>query len=208
MPMICERCGIGRRDFGGLCDWCAAPARTRLPFWIVTRRWVERSLLAARLRRRGAIATGMAAGIFIHLLAAVVGVIFGVPHLWQSGFLWSQQWWWALVPEAWQPWLFAAARGAAYGALAGGVAAAGKRTRDDRAPGRRRGGGNRPAGPDRLPVSPSPRLPVSPSPATVTALVAFAVSAWEPEVGTQYQLVAAALGAAVGRLTTMMLRER
>jgi hypothetical protein len=174
MSLACERCGVGRRDVRGTCDWCAAPARARLPFWIVFRRRLLQSALAVNARRRGALATGMTVGMVLHLLVAAVGVAFGLPPLWQAGFLWSQQWWWALAPEAWQPWLFAAVCGMAYGALAGWVAGKGKRGR---------GGA-----------------------ATVTALVAFVVAGWEPEVGTEYQLVAAALGAAVGRLTTLMLR--
>jgi hypothetical protein len=211
--MICEHCGIGQRDFRGPCDWCGAPARPELPLLIAGRRSLGRSTWAAWLRRRGAVVTGVTAGILVHLLAAAVGVIYGVPLLWQSGFLWSQQWWWALAPEAGQPWLFAAARGAAYGALAGLVTAAGTGRRGDGKTGGRgdgeTGGRGERAGrispSPRLPVSPSPRLSLPPSPATVTALVAFVVSGWDGEGGTQYCIVSALLGAAVGRLTTLIM---
>lgn len=188
MSLTCPRCGIGRRASGGVCDWCAAPTRARLPCWILSRRRLVRSPLAAALRRKGAIVTGVTVGVALHLMSAAVGVAFGLPLLWQAGFLWSQQWWWALVPEPWQPWLFAAARGAAYGALAGRVASS--RTREVR----------------------GHRFLAPLTPAKVTALVGFLVSmsevifGWNPEVGLQYSLIAAALAGAVGRLTTLLLQ--
>jgi hypothetical protein len=190
VSLICERCGIGRRDSGGACDWCAAPARVRLPFWIACRRRLLQSALAANVRRRGALATGVTVGVVLHLLAAAVGVVFGLPLLWQAGFLWSQQWWWALVPEAWQPWLFAAVRGAAYGALAGFLAGP-------------------PSGVVKLLRY---RFLPTPTPAIVIALLGFEVSisevvfGWNPEVGLQYSLIVALLAGAVGRLTTLIVR--
>jgi hypothetical protein len=205
--VICERCGIGRREFGGHCDWCAAPARTHIPFWILFRRWLVGSRLAAEARQGGAVATGVTVGVIVRLLAAALGVAFRLPPLWQGGFLWPQQWWWALVPESWQPWLFAALVGVVYGALAGLVARTegwgnrGTGTRGDGATGDGATGA-----PGEGTASDSPRPPVPPSAATVTALVAFVMSEWDPENGTQYRLVAAGLGAVIGRLTTLVWR--
>jgi hypothetical protein len=78
------------------------------------RRWLLSRLVAA-LRRRGALIAGLWVGLAASLAVAAIGVEAGIPGLWQAGFLWSDQWWWSLTPEAAQPWLFAAARGAAYG---------------------------------------------------------------------------------------------
>jgi hypothetical protein len=187
--MMCERCGIGPRQAGGVCEWCAAPLRARLPLWTVTLRRLQHSRLAAALRRRGAVATGVAVGIGVNLAAAALGVAFGIPALWQGGLFWSQAELWALLPETWQPWLFAAVRGAAYGALAGLVA-----------PNlRQRSGMTRP-GVERS------RFFVSPTPATVVACVAFVVTGWDDAHGLQYRLVMAGLAAAGGRLTTLILR--
>ncbi len=201
MDLRCERCGIGCRDIDGVCNWCAAPARARFPVWIRFRRWMVRTRWAAEAARGGPVAAGVTVGVSLHLLAAAVGVAFRLPSLWQSGFLWSQQWWWALVPETWQPWLFAALVGIAYGALAGLVAGAQSPT--VRVPAKRVDRASH-AGLSRHIARPSPAS----SPATVAALVAFVVSDWDPENGTQYRLVAAGLAAAIGRLTTLIWRAQ
>jgi hypothetical protein len=150
-----------------------------MPLWTTSRRRLLRSRPALALRRRGAVATGVAVGMLLHLGAAVLGVAAGVPGLWQVGFFWSE--WWSLVPEPAQPWLFAAARGAAYGALAGWTV---QHSRSQRL---------------RL-------LPVGWDAALVTAGAELLVAIGDIQYGTQYRLIAAALGAAVGRLTTLVMR--
>jgi hypothetical protein len=120
-------------------------------------------------------------GVVLHLMVTAIGVLFGQPPLWQIGLFWSEQWWWALVPEHAQPWGFAVEQGAVYGALAGLVAAS---------------------------QAASSRRGASPSPATVTTLAAFLLSGWDSIAHTQHQLVMAVLGAAVGRWTTLVLRGR
>lgn len=212
MSATCERCGIGRRAPGRTCDWCAAPARPRFPVWIAARRRLRRSRPAAVLRQRGPVVTGMVVGVVLHLLTAAVGVAFGLASLWQTGFLWSQQWWWVLMPEPAQPWAFAALRGAAYGALAGVVAALQASRARRQAPGAL--AETSPLSraaiarvPEQVFDAASTRFIVLPSPASVTSLAAFLVSSLEPSVGTQHRLIAAALGAAVGRLTALVLRS-
>ena len=179
MTSLCERCGMGHRSSGTRCDWCASPACVRVPLWIVGRRRLLQSRLAAALRGRGALVAGVAAGIVLHLAVAVIGVQAGLPGLWQVGFFWSD--WWSLVPEPAQPWLFATVNGAAYGALAGGVAG-------------------------RPPLHAFRAIPVAWSPAAVTALTALVLSVWDTSFSTQYSLIAGALGAAVGRMTSLMMR--
>jgi hypothetical protein len=114
-------------------------------------------------------------------MASAVGVLFGQSLLWQFGFFWTEQWWWILLPEHMVPWAFAAARGAAYGVLAGLVAAS---------------------------QAASPRRTAFPSPATVTALAAYLLTGFDSIAHSQHQLVMAALGAAVGQWTTLVLRGR
>src|SRR5438876_10226263 len=67
MSSLCRRCGVGYRAPGISCDWCAAPMRRHIPLWTLARRTVARSLLAAALRRRGALTTGLLVGIILHL---------------------------------------------------------------------------------------------------------------------------------------------
>ena len=186
---LCQRCGIGHRAPEGLCDWCAAPARARVPLWTLGRPRLQHSQFAATLRRRGPLMTGVVVGVILSLAIAGLGVASGLPQLWQVGFFWSDQWWWALVPEAAQPWLFAAARGIAYGALAGWVA-----------------GSPRVQVLKHSNVQALRSFPMVLSPVVMTAVAAFLVSLGDPQFGTQYSFMAAALGAAVGRLTTLMLR--
>ncbi len=138
--------------------------------------------MAAELRRRGPVAAGISAGIAVHLAVAAVGVTAEIPVLWQMGFFWSAQDLWILLPEPLQPWAFAAARGAAYGALAGYL------WRPVNRWGEKRG--------------------VGAAPATITALAAYLIAGFDPFAGVQHRLVAAALGAAVGRLTSLILRSR
>jgi hypothetical protein len=182
MTGTCRRCGIGERASSGDCDWCAAPRRARVPIWILGRRALLRSRVAAWLRERGPLAAAVAAGVTLHLLVAALAVLADLPVLWRMGFFWDAQWWWALVPESVQPWGFALLRGAAYGALAGWAA------------GWRRAGG----------VTTAAEL----CPGSLTALAAYLLSSADGFAGTQHRLVAAALGAGVGRLTSLLLRAR
>jgi hypothetical protein len=130
-------------------------------------------------------------GAVVHLAVAAVGVLLDLPSLWRMGFVWAAQWWWALVPEPAQPWLFAPIRGAAYGALAGlAYQWTRRRHRSDHL------------------ITSSPHPLIIPQPALVTALAAFLLTGWDEFAGTQHQLVAAALGAVVGRLTTLVMRGR
>jgi hypothetical protein len=124
---------------------------------------------------------GIVVGTVVHLIAAAAGVLLDLPSLWRMGFFWDAQWWWALVPEPAQPWLFAPIRGAAYGALAG-LAYQWTRRRD------------------------LPNHLIIPQPALAAALAAFLVTGWDAFAGTQHRLVAAAIGAVVGRLTTRVMR--
>jgi hypothetical protein len=188
---LCARCGVGQRRGNAPCDWCGAPARVRVPCWVINMRGLRRSRAVAALCRRGPVAAGIVVGVAAQLIVTAVAVAAGIPALWQAGFLWSEQWWWALAPEAVQPWGFALTQGAVYGALAGWVA--GWRTGERRPPTLREAS------------TPPPDVA---SAATVTGLVAFVVAGLEPSAGTEQQLVAAALGAIVGRLTINLWRGR
>jgi hypothetical protein len=197
MTPLCDRCGIGCRAPGTRCDWCAAPERVRVPLWSVGRRRLLHSRLVAALRRRGALVAGLSTGMFASLAVAAIGVLAGIPGLWQAGFLWSDQWWWSLTPEAAQPWLFAAGRGATYGAIAGSVAEI---------------LGQHAGGPTSLAEGVLVRrqkrrwFARSRSPALWVALAALALSVHDTNLGTQYSLVVAALGAVIGRLTALVMR--
>jgi hypothetical protein len=197
MTPLCDRCGIGCRAPGTRCDWCAAPECARVPLWTVGRRRLLQSRLVAALRRRGALVAGLSTGMVSSLAVAAVGVLAGIPGLWQAGFLWSDQWWWSLTPEAAQPWLFAAVRGATYGAIAGSVVEilgqhAGGRTRLEEG------------------VSPWWQqrrwLAALRSPALWVAAAALALSVRDTNLGAQYSLIVAALGAVTGRLTALVMR--
>jgi nitroreductase len=154
-----------------------------MPLWTVSRRCWERSKSAAALGRRGPVVTGLAVGTSLHLLLTALGVAAGVPSLWKLGFLWDQQWWWVLLPEGVQPWAFGAVRGAAYGALAGWAAAKQGSIRRD-----------------------SPLAVRLAAPGTVAAMVALVVTCWDTFAGLDFQVMFAALGAAVGRLTSLTWR--
>lgn len=196
MIAVCDRCGIGVRVPGGACDWCAAPARARVPLLIAGRRRLLQSRLAAALRRRGPGVTGLVVGVALNLAAAGIGVAAGVSGLWQVGFFWSLQWWWSLTPDLAQPWLFGATKGAFYGMLAAIIwesrSNASRRARELAAPGARARQWRVLAG--------------ILSPACWTGLIALAVSLADTGLGTQYSLIAALLGAAVGRSVTLLRR--
>jgi hypothetical protein len=187
MTGLCSRCGVGQRIESAPCDWCRAPLRARIPCWIVLSRGLSRSGMAAALRRRSSLAAGIGAGIFVHLLVTALAVAAGIPALWQIGLLWPVQWWWALAPESAQPWGFAVMQGVVYGALAGWVA------------GWRPGSSQRTARREAR-----TGLDAGVSSATVTGLVAFVVAGWDSPGGMEQRLVAAAVGAVVGRLTTIL----
>jgi hypothetical protein len=198
---LCARCGVGQRRVAGACDWCGAPGRARVPLWTAAKRWLRRSRIAAALRHRGPVVTGVAVGVTVHLAVAALGVATELHPLWQTGLLWSAQWWWALAPESVQPWAFAVMRGADYGLLAGWLAALwaeGQRL------GAARETGEGDAVTARDPAAAGLRLAVV-SPAGLTALAAYAISGWEPGVLTQDRLVAAAVGTVVGRLTLLIV---
>jgi hypothetical protein len=188
MTGLCSRCGVGRRIERAACDWCGAPLRARIPCWIVLRRGLSRSGMAAALRRRSSLAAGIGAGIVVHLLVTALAVAAGKPALWEIGLFWPAQWWWALAPESVQPWGFAVLQGVVYGALAGWVA--GWRAGSSRGTARREARSGLDAGV---------------SSASVTGLVAFVVTGWDSPGGMEQRLVAAAGGAVVGRLTTILL---
>jgi hypothetical protein len=132
---------------------------------------------------------GIVVGTVVHLIAAAAGVLLDLPSLWRMGFFWDAQWWWALVPEPAHPWLFAPIRGAAYGALAG-LAYQWSRHRD---------------APHHL-ITSSPHHLISPQPAPATALAAYLLTGWDAFAGTQHRLIAAVIGAVVGRLMTRVMR--
>lgn len=209
MSDLCARCGIGRGVADDGCDWCGALRRARLPLWTAAKRWLRQSAAAAALRQRGPLVTGVAVGVALHLAVAAVGVATGISPLWETGLLWSVQWWWMLAPEAVRPWAFAAMRGAVYGLLAGWLAslwAEGRHGTSRRLPAAEQTGGGVESGArDSAPASVRPAIV---SPVGLTALAAYVVSGWEPGselgVGTQFRLVAAAVGAGVGRLTMLI----
>jgi hypothetical protein len=198
---LCARCGIGQRRVAGARDWCGAPGRARVPLWTAAKRWLRRSRIAAALRHRGPVVTGVAVGVTVHLAVAALGVATGLEALWQTGLLWSAQWWWALAPESVQPWAFAVLRGAVYGLLAGWLAAL---WAEGRSQGAVMATGEADAATAREPAITALGPPVV-SPAGLTALAAYVISGWEPSALTQDRLVGAAVGAVVGRLTLLIV---
>jgi len=192
----CDRCGIGHRAPGERCDWCAAPARARVPLLTIGRRRLLQSRLAAALRRREAGLTGLTVAVAVHLAVAGIAVAAGLPGLWQVGFWWSEQWWWSLVPDAAQPWLFAATKGAFYG-----IAAAIFWEFRENASRRALDPGTGSAQARRWRT-----LGATLSPAWWTSLIALTVSLADTGLGTQYSLIDALLGAAVGRSVTLLRR--
>jgi hypothetical protein len=140
------------------------------------------------------VVVGVAAGIAVHLLVAALAVAADEPSLWQVGLFWKSQWWWALAPEGVQPWVFSFLRGAVYGLLAGWAS---KQWAVE-------GGGEKEAS---LSGADARLQSVGTiSPAGFTALAAFVVAGWEADTRLEDRLVAAALGAAVGGLTALLVR--
>jgi hypothetical protein len=205
---LCGHCGIGRRGAGGSCDWCGWPAQVRAPLWTLFRRRLQRSSVAAALRRRGPLAVGVAAGIAVHLLVAALAVAADEPSLWQVGLFWKSQWWWALAPESVQPWVFSILRGAVYGLLAGWASkqwAVGGHPRSGSWQWAVEGGEKKEAS---LSGADARLQPVGAviSPAGFIALAAFVVVGWEADTRLEDRLVVAVVGAAVGGLTALLVR--
>lgn len=201
MSGLCARCGIGQRLPGEACGWCGAPRRARVPLWTAAKRQLKHSPVANALRRRGPVVTGIAVGVAVHLAVAALGVASGLDPLWQTGLLWSAQWWWALAPESVQPWAFTVMRGSVYGLLAGWLAALWAEGRRQEAVDEAAGA----AGPGAPEGQGALLRPAVVSPMGLTALAAYVISGWEASTLTQDRLVAAAVGAAVGRLTMLVV---